>query len=177
MLPSATPAYSIVLLDKLLAYVPKLISGGIVFILFFVLYLICAFSFRRILKRYQSAHHGPVIVLLRHVVCIGVMIIGIISALGTMGVNVSALVAAAGLTGFGLSYAFKDLLSNVIAGVMIILYRPFSLGSHVSIKSCEGKIKAITLRYLTIRSENEDFLIPNSVVLTEAVTLFHKKPA
>ena len=54
-------------------------------------------------------------------------------SLGTLGINVSALVAGLGLTGFALGFAFRDALSNVLAGVMILLYHPFHRGDCANI--------------------------------------------
>src|SRR4051794_23720844 len=64
---------------------------------------------------------------------VAILIIGIISALGTAGVNVSALVASLGLTGFALGFAFKDVLSNLLAGAMILFYRPFRHGERITV--------------------------------------------
>ena len=52
---------------------------------------------------------------------IGLIIFGFVTALGTIGINVSALVAGLGLTGFALGFALKDVVSNLIAGSMICL--------------------------------------------------------
>src|SRR5262249_11304139 len=65
------------------------------------------------------------------------LIFGAITALGTLGVNVSALVAGLGLTGFALGFAFRDALSNVLAGVMILIYRPFHHGDQVLVAGFE----------------------------------------
>ena len=51
--------------------------------------------------------------------------LGVITALGTIGVDVTGLVAGFGLTGFAVGFAMKDALANLLAGVMILLYRPF----------------------------------------------------
>ena len=48
-----------------------------------------------------------------------VMIFGFVTALGSVGVDVSALVAGLGLTGFALGFALKDTISNLLSGVLI----------------------------------------------------------
>ena len=53
---------------------------------------------------------------------LSLIVFGLVTALGTAGVNVSALVAGLGLTGFALGFAFRDVLSNLLAGVLILLY-------------------------------------------------------
>ena len=62
-----------------------------------------------------------------------ILIFGFITSLGTLGINVSAIVAGLGLTGFAFGFAFKDMLSNFISGVMIFIYQPFQLGDFIKV--------------------------------------------
>lgn len=103
------------------------------------------------------------------------VIFGLTIALGTVGVNVSALVAGLGLTGFALGFAFRDALSNVLAGVLILMYRPFGLGDRIAAVGFEGPVQAIDLRYTTIRAQDRIVLIPNATLLSNAVSVFEAK--
>jgi len=105
---------------------------------------------------------------------VALIIFGFITATGTLGVNISALVAGLGLTGFALGFAFRDALSNVLAGIMILFYHPFRRGDRVVITGLEGQVTAIDLRYTTLEDDKRTFLIPNSILLTNAITV-HKK--
>ena len=91
-----------------------------------------------------------------------IVIMGLITALGTVGVNVSAIVAGLGLTGFAFGFAFKDMLSNFISGIMIFVYEPFNLGDTIEVDGKTGKVVDINLRYVTLESEEANYLIPNS---------------
>jgi small conductance mechanosensitive channel len=107
---------------------------------------------------------------------IGLLVFGTITALGTMGVNVSALVAGLGLTGFALGFALKDVLSNLMAGVLIILYRPFRVNDYISVKDHgEGTVTEIDLRYTTLEKEGQKYLLPNSVLFTNSIGLIEGK--
>lgn len=108
---------------------------------------------------------------------IGVRIFGGVTALGTLGVDVSALVAGLGLTGFALGFALKDALSNLLAGAMILFYRPFRRGSRISVGGFEGTVTQIDLRYTRLRGKEQDYLLPNSTLLTNAITLHRPSPA
>lgn len=101
---------------------------------------------------------------------------GTVTALGTAGVNVSALVAGLGLTGFALGFAFRDALSNVLAGFLIMIYRPFRRGDRIAVVGCEGTVTQIDLRYTTLAGEQVQFLIPNSTLFTNTISLHAKKP-
>ena len=100
-----------------------------------------------------------------------ILIFGLITALGTMGINVTALVAGLGLTGFGLGFALKDAVSNVLAGVLIILYHPFKVGDRVKVSGCEGTVVEINLRYTRLTAEESDFLIPNSTCFSNWIAV------
>lgn len=94
---------------------------------------------------------------------------GVISALGTLGVNVMALVAGLGLTGFALGLALKDAISNFVAGLMIVIYSPFNLEDTIELGGIKGKVVDINLRYVTLQTETEVVLVPNSNFLTSAI--------
>ncbi|RMG56733.1 MAG: mechanosensitive ion channel [Deltaproteobacteria bacterium] len=102
-------------------------------------------------------------------------LIGGITALAALGVNVSAIVASLGLTGFALGFALRDALSNLLGGVLIILYRPFSRGDTISVAGVRGEIKGIDLRYTTVETDSEIILIPNSTLLTSVIQIEKRK--
>jgi len=88
-----------------------------------------------------------------------------------MGVNVSALVAGLGLTGFALGFAFRDALSNVLAGAMIRFYRPFRRQDWIKVGDYEGVVTEVNLRYTIIEREKFRVLIPNSNLLTNPIVV------
>jgi len=118
-------------------------------------------------------HREQILILIGAVAKIALQVIGVITALGTLGINVSALVAGLGLTGFALGFAFRDALSNVLAGIMILMYRPFERGDHATVLDLDGEVTGIDLRYTTLRdkAKNKTYLIPNSLLLTNAISL------
>ncbi|MCH8157277.1 MAG: mechanosensitive ion channel [Nitrospinae bacterium] len=76
----------------------------------------------------------------------------------------SALVAGLGVTGFALGFAMKDTISNLLAGVLLLVYRPFAIDDHINISGQDGKVVAIDLRYTTLADGDKKILIPNSMV-------------
>lgn len=98
-------------------------------------------------------------------------IFGLVTVLGTLGVNVSALVAGLGLSGFALGFALKDTISNLLSGVLILLYRPFEKGSRIKISGYEGVVISIDLRYTELESDGDKILIPNSKLFTDPITV------
>jgi len=108
--------------------------------------------------------------LLSRVYYYGILIFGIITALGAAGLNVSALVTGLGLTGFALGFALKDVLSNLLSGIMLLLYRPFNIGDHIRMGEYEGTIETIRMRDTLVRAHDGRLIvIPNTKLITEVV--------
>ena len=91
--------------------------------------------------------------------------------MGKLGFDVSALVAGLGLSGFALGFALKDAISNLVAGIMIIIYKPFEIGSELDISGSSGTVTDINLRYITLKTESSVCLVPNSLFLSNKLML------
>lgn len=102
---------------------------------------------------------------------IAVLVLGLITALSHLGIDVSAMVAGLGLTGFALGFALKDVISNVLAGVLILIYKPFQKDDCIKIKSYEGKVVSTDLRYTVLLSDGLTVYVPNSLLFTDAITV------
>ena len=84
------------------------------------------------------------------------------------------LVAGLGLTGFALGFALKDAISNLVAGVMIVLYKPIKLGNYIEVSNSKGTVIDLNLRYITIKGEGAVRLIPNSLILSNKVSIIDR---
>ncbi len=151
---------------------PKIVMGLIILIGFWIVAVIIDKMI--ILVGRKSRVHNDVFYLLARLSRIGLVIVGLITALGTMGMNVSALVASLGLTGFALGFALKDALSNILAGVLILLYQPFEVGSVIKVMGYEGEVVKIDLRYTTIKTFARDVLLPNASLFNNPVEIVSK---
>lgn len=125
---------------------------------------------RRVLSR--LAVEQAVIFLLAETAFFAVLVVAIITGLGSMGINVSALVASLGLGGFALGFALRDAISNVLAGVLLLVYRPFRTGQRIAVAGFEGIVEEINLRYTVLRTERAQQLIPNQLLFTNPVKVF-----
>ena len=153
---------------KFSSFLPRLMSGGLVFAGFLAAAIIFKVLLNRLFRRLPLSFQ--IVRLFRSVGFYTLVILGAISALGTIGINISALVASLGLTGFALGFALKDAVSNLIAGVLIILYEPFELGDWISIAGRQGVVESVNFRYISLKSDEEkEVLIPNSMVFKSVV--------
>jgi len=100
-----------------------------------------------------------------------VMIIGLIVALGTVGINVAALLTVIGGASFIIAFALQDTLSNFAAGIMLLIYRPFDVGDMVEVGGVSGKIDQVSLVSTIIRTfDNKIVLVPNKNVWGQIIT-------
>jgi small-conductance mechanosensitive channel len=110
--------------------------------------------------------------LLNKVLRFAVVAVAVILALDQLGVNITPLVAGASVAGLAVSLAAKDTLSNLIAGVLLILDRPFQIGDRIEVWSAPretstwGDVIEIGLRATKIRStDNLVYVIPNNQIM------------
>ena len=102
---------------------PVVMASIVIFILFWLSGIFTQFLITRLANK--RGLNPELLKLIGRTTIIGLIIFGLVMALGTIGINVSALVAGLGLTGFALGFALKDVVSNLIVDSMILLHRPF----------------------------------------------------
>ena len=157
------------LLSKVSMKAPSIILALGIIILFWIGGTIFKMIVRRIMD--EKSSHANISQVLSSIVKNLMLIVGLITALGTLGVNISAIVTGLGLTGFAFGFAFKDMLSNFISGVLIFIYEPFKLGDTIEVEGKTGKVININLRYVTIEAENQKILIPNSISVSKVIAV------
>jgi len=157
------------LLNEAILWMPRVIGVVVILVAFFILAKIVKRIIISAAERLKL--DSNLTSLLARTSNITLMIFGFITALGTLGINVSALVAGLGLTGFALGYAMKDTISNLLSGVLILLYRPFETGDRIKVSGYEGIVISINLRYTELDSEGNKVLIPNSKLFTDPITV------
>lgn len=161
------------LMELALQWCPKIGLAIIIFLLFWLASNIINKGIRKVGKKTKLNNH--IMNLLARVVRISMLMLGIISALGTLGINVSALITGFGLTGFAVGFALKDTISNLLSGILLLMYQPFSIKDRISVSGSEGIVTAIDLRYTTLEDSNKRILIPNSKLFTNAITIIESK--
>jgi small-conductance mechanosensitive channel len=154
--------------ESLLRALPGMFRGVLVFLVFWMV----AGAGRRVIALAAPRVRADtgVVLLLSRIYYYGILIFGTITALGAAGMNVSALVAGLGLTGFALGFALKDVLSNLLSGIMLLLYRPFNIGDQIRMGEYEGTIETIRMRDTLVRAHDGRLIvIPNTKLITEVV--------
>lgn len=98
--------------------------------------------------------------------------VAVVLALDIMGINVMPFVAGAGVLGVAIGFAAKDTLSNLIAGILLIIDRPFEIGDRIEVWSAPkgsaswGDVTDIGLRATKIKTtDNIIIVIPNNEIM------------
>ena len=156
----------------LIDFAPKLGTSLGIMIAFWVL----SFVVRRIISKISRTNKvdPDLVSFMRAGGKWGILLIGMAMALGTLGIDITALVAGLGLTGFAMGYALRDTISNSIAGMMVIAYKPFRRNDLIKVGAREhkGYVRGIDLRYTVMENEEGDIIyIPNSLLFSNVVTV------
>ena len=89
-----------------------------------------------------------------------------ILALNQMGLNLGAILGAAGVAGIAVGFAAQTSLSNIISGFFMIGERPFELGDIIEVDGIAGTVDTIGLLALTLRTfDNRSVRIPNETLV------------
>lgn len=108
----------------------------------------------------------------------GLMIVTVLlAALNKLGINTNSFVAVLGAAAVAIGMSLKDQLSNLAAGVMIVVFRPFGRGDYVEVGGQTGTVIDITLVNTRIRTPaNHEIIIPNGDIMTNSSTNYTSLP-
>jgi small conductance mechanosensitive channel len=105
------------------------------------------------------------------------LIMVIIAALGQLGINTTSFLTIVGAAGLAIGLALKDSLSNLAAGVMLIMFRPFKVGDFVTAGGQSGTVESIAIFNTTLTTgDNQTVIVPNSSITADVITNVNAKP-
>lgn len=82
---------------------------------------------------------------------------------GSLGIDVTSLVALVGVFGLAVSLAVQDVLSNLAGGMVLLFSKPFTLGDYVATEDGEGVVEEITLTHTKLDTvDGQRVMLPNS---------------
>ncbi|MBU8849588.1 MAG: mechanosensitive ion channel [Desulfobacterales bacterium] len=99
------------------------------------------------------------------------LVVVIIAVAGQLGINTTSFLTIVGAAGLAIGLALKDSLSNFASGVMLILFRPFSVGDFVDVGGVTGNVVSIALFNTTLNTpDNQRVIVPNSSITSNVIT-------
>ncbi len=156
-------------------WLTNIIVGIIIIFAFYILWRFLKLLLRPSLKK--SGTDETTIAFLETLLKYGIYIIGMITALDSVGIQMAAVLTSLGIAGLTIGFAARDSLSNVISGILIFLDRPFVIGDLVEVEGYYGKVSKITLRSTRIvTSDGRMLAVPNTEVINKTVASYTNFP-
>ncbi|MEZ5814526.1 MAG: mechanosensitive ion channel [Alphaproteobacteria bacterium] len=104
-----------------------------------------------------------------------ILAIAFVAVLGQLGVQTASLLAVLGAAGLAIGLALQGTLSNVAAGVMLLILRPFNVGDYIETGNIKGTVKALSLfgtEFATV--DNVHIFAPNSQIWNAEIFNFSR---
>lgn len=140
--------------EKLVHYSGKAVGIILTLIAIYVFYKLFVMALDKTLKaRLADEHLKMLASLVRSALRYVAFFIMFITVLQQLGVNVTALLASAGILGLAISFGSQNMIRDVIAGIFIIVESQYAIGDEVQISGIKGKIEKMSLRLTVIKDE------------------------
>lgn len=126
---------------------------------------------RQALGRVRGFRHDQTVLsFVVQVVRVGVIIVGLIAVLQRLGVQTTSIIAVLGAASLAVGLALQGTLSNVAAGVLLLLLRPYRVGDVIQINDVIGSVQKLDL-FTTQLSNASNFkiVVPNAQVLGDVI--------
>ena len=126
---------------------------------------------RKALSRVRGFRHDPTVLSFAvQVVRVIVFLIGFIAVLQRLGVQTTSIIAVLGAASLAVGLALQGTLSNVAAGVMLLVLRPYRVGDLVNIGGNIGKVQRLDLFFTQLSDANNvKIMCPNGKVFDDII--------
>lgn len=109
-------------------------------------------------------------VLIANLLRITLVVLAVMVALNSVGIDVTALAVFSGAVGLGIGFGLQKIVSNLISGVILLLDKSIKPGDTIEIEKTFGWITSLGARYVSVRSrDGKEYLIPNEDLITHRV--------
>ena len=158
------------MVNDLVSRIPNIIVGFIIFLVFFFAARLIKFSVTRINVRTRRSYNlGLVLGRLAQwfTVLLGLLVAAVIIFPNFSPAEVIQLL---GIGSVAIGFAFRDILQNFLAGILLLLNEPFRIDDQIVVGDYEGTVENIETRATTIRTyDGSRVVIPNATIFTESV--------
>lgn len=160
------------LLRSIFEQLPYIVAGILVLLLFWLLGKIVRSIFWATTNRTKLDNRLRL--LFSRLIGIGILILGTFTAFTVIvpSFRFGDLIAGLGFTSFIVGFATKDILNNLLSGVLILWKQPFHIGDYIFVKDKQGKVEYIGVRATTLRMDDgERILMPNGEMYSNALVI------
>jgi len=148
-------------------YLPKIIVAVLIMI---AASFLAKYAESLVVKALQkSKADKSVTILLKNLTRWTVLGVGIFISLSLF-VNISSLMTTLGLATFAITFAFQDVLKNLVSGIIILIQHPFNVGEAVNIAGFEGTVISIATRMTEMECfDGRSVAIPNGNAISQPI--------
>jgi small-conductance mechanosensitive channel len=160
------------LITSIIARLPYLLAGLLVLMLFYLLSKIAKGVFWTASKRTRLDQRLRI--LFSRLIVVMIIVLGIFTSLTVIipSFSFGSLIAGLGFTSFVIGFATKDILNNLVSGILILWHQTFKIGDYLFVGNNQGKVEYIGVRATTLRKDDgEIVLIPNGDMYSTALTV------
>ncbi len=158
-------------INGFISLIPNLIAASVLFLVAWLVSVLVTWSIRKTLVR----HDRPALANVGgSLVGWAIIVLGFLLALTVVlpSLKPGDMLAGLGIGSVAIGFAFKDILQNMLSGILILLQRPFKVGDQIEAGGHEGTVEDIQTRATMIRTyDNRRVVIPNSQVYTNSVVV------
>jgi MscS family membrane protein len=135
-----------------------------------------------VLARWAARTETPLddmlVVIVRKALRIAVAVVAVLFiGQNILGLNITALLGAAGVAGLAVAFAAQDTISNFFGSVMIIIDQPFVVGDRVTINGTEGIVDSVGFRSTRLKNLDGHLItIPNKQVADSVIVNISRRP-
>jgi small conductance mechanosensitive channel len=159
------------MVEGFFAVLPMLLIALVVFVAFWFL---ARFARLLIMKATGERTHANVGKVIGRLGQWAIIFLGLLVALSVVAPSVkpSNVLSVLGFGGVAIGFAFKDILQNFVAGILLLLREPFRVGDQIVYKTFEGTVEEIDTRATLIKTyDGRRVIIPNGDIYTNAITV------
>ena len=160
------------IINQFISLLPNIILAIVVFVIFMFVASASKTVVQRV-TRYR-ARSGNLALLLGRITQAVVVLIGMLIAISIIAPSFQAgdIVKLLGVGGVAIGFAFRDILQNFLAGILLLLHEPFHVGDQIVITNFEGTVEDIQARATLIKTyDGRRVVIPNSDLFTNSLTV------
>ncbi len=149
------------------------------FILLIIIFFVLSKILRRLLRKRILTHlklaDGTQFAILR-LFHFTIMLIGILIAFNSIGINFTSLTVTFGVLGVGIAFGLQNITSNFISGIILLFERHVNVGDYVTVQDTSGNIVIGQVKSINIRAtkivtiDNVTLIVPNSQFIQNTVT-------
>lgn len=161
--------------ELLISYTVNIVAAVVILLIGLMIARIIANTANRLLR---TRHIDPTVAdFLSALVRYGIIAFTLIAALGRIGVQTTSVIAILGAAGLAVGLALKDSLSNLAAGVLLVIFRHFRAGEFVDLDGIMGTVLNVQIFSTTLKSaDGKLVVVPNGKIITGNIVNFSREP-